>query len=146
MRKVLYVLILIVSTTVFTGCASGVKFADMRNSLTELRPGSGRIYIYRTAVMGAAIQPDVFLNDEKVGKAVPQGFFYLDREPGEYKARASTEVKRTLSFTLAPGQIRYIRLDISIGLFVGHVSPVLVEEEKAMKEIQQCKYTGAKVP
>jgi hypothetical protein len=86
------------------------------------------------------------LNDEKVGKAVPQGFLYLGKEPGGYKARTSTEVKRTLSFTLEPGQTRYIRLDVNLGLFVGHVSPVLVEEEKAKKELQKCKYTGPKIP
>ena len=144
MKKILNVLMLFILSIVITGCASGVKFAEMQSSLPELKPDSGRIYFYRTAVIGAAIQPNVFLNDEKVGKAVPQGFFYLDKEPGEYKARASTEVKRTVSFTLDPGQTRYIRLDVSIGLFVGHVSPVLVEEEKAKRDLLKCKYTGSK--
>jgi len=146
MKKALKVLMLLFLFMVVTGCASGVKFAEMQSSIPELKPNSGRIYIYRTAVIGAAIQPDVFLNDEKVGKAVPQGFFYLDKEPGEYKARTSTEVKRTVSFTLDPGQTRYIRLDVSIGIFVGHVSPVLVEEEMAKKDLLQCKYTGLKIP
>jgi len=144
MKQTLNVLMLLFLAMVVTGCASGVRFADMQSTMPELKPDLGRIYIYRTAVIGAAIQPAVYLNDEKVGKAVPQGFFYLDKESGEYKVRASTEVKRTVSFTLDPGQTRYIRLDVSIGLLVGHVSPVLVEEEKAMKDLQKCKYTGPK--
>jgi hypothetical protein len=146
MKKGLHLLTLLVLAAVATGCASGVKYTDMQSSLAKLKPESGRIFFYRTAIVGAAVQPTVYLNDEKVGKAVPQGFFYLDKEPGEYKARASTEVKRTLSFTLEPGQTRYIRLDVNLGLFVGHVSPVLVEEEKAKKELQKCKYTGPKIP
>lgn len=53
---------------VATGCASGVKFADMQSTMPELKPDLGRIYIYRTAVIGTAIQPDVYLNDEKAMK------------------------------------------------------------------------------
>lgn len=143
MRKILYILMFILMPMIFMGCASGAKYADMQTSIPALGTDSGRIFIYRTSVLGAAVQPDVFLNDEKVGKAVPGGFFYLDRKPGEYQARASTEVKRSVSFTVEPGQIRYIRLDISMGFAVGHVSPVLVGEDKAKKEIQGCKYSGS---
>ena len=141
MKKVLNVLALLFLSVVITGCASGTKFSEMQGSLPDLNPDSGRIYIYRTAVFGAAIQPDVFLNGEKVCKAVPQGLIYLDKEPGDYKIRASTEVTRAVSFTLDPGQTRYIRLDVTMGFFMGHVSPVLVDEEKAKKEILKCKYT-----
>ena len=114
----------------------------MQSSTPKLSPDSGRIFIYRISSLGAAIQPDVFLNDEKVGKAVPQGFFYLDKAPGEYKARASTEVKRSVSFMLDPNQTCYIRLNVSMGFFVGHISPVLVDEDEAKKDLLKCKYTG----
>ena len=93
--------------------------------------------------MGAALKPDVLLNNEKVGEASAQGFFYVDRQAGEYQVVTSTEVTRKLSLVLDKGQTRYVRFAVSPGFFVGHVYGELVEPDVALKEIQDCKYTGA---
>jgi hypothetical protein len=45
-------------------------------------------------VLGAAVQRAVKLNGEVVGKAVPQGFFYVDRPPGDYTVTTATEVEK----------------------------------------------------
>lgn len=127
------------------GCATGPKFSEVLPSLGTAAPDNGRIYIYRTALLGAAIQPEVRLNGEVVGAAVPNGFFYVDREPGDYKITTSTEVDRHLSLVLEKGQTRYVRLNVSMGFFVGHVYPELVEAGVGAKEIQQCSYIGENV-
>ena len=103
---------------------------------------TGRIFFYRPSSFGAAIRPDVMLNNEKVGEAISHGFFYVDLKPGEYKVVTSTEVERTLSFVLDKGQTRYVRFSISMGFFVGHVYGELVEPDVGVKEIEDCKYTG----
>jgi hypothetical protein len=100
------------------------------------------LFIYRKTALGAAVQPEVRIDDEVVGKAVPKGFFYVDRAPGHYKVETSTEVDRALSLTLEAGETRYVRLNIGIGFFVGHVYPELVDDAVGMKEIQACSYTG----
>jgi hypothetical protein len=123
--------------TILTGCASGSKFAD--TSIAPLAVGKGRIYFYRTTALGAAVQPDVKLNGEKIGDAVPKGFFWADLAPGSYQIQTSTEVKRHLSLTLEPDQTRYVRLNMAMGFFVGHVWPELVENAVGEKEIQKCK-------
>ena len=92
--------------------------------------------------MGAAIQPSVKINGEKVGDAAPQGFFYADRPAGTYQVSISTEVTRTLSLTLEPGQTRYVRIELAWGFFVGHVYPELVEDSVGIAEIKDCHYTG----
>ena len=126
------------------GCApSGPRFTDMAASLGAATAEKGRIYFYRTALIGAAVQPDVRLNGEIVGKAVPKGFFYVDRSPGNYQVATETEVERKLTFTLEPGQVRYVRLNISIGFWVGHVNGELVDESTAQREIADMRYTGA---
>ena len=125
------------------GCATtGPKFIELAPSISNLPPDTGRIYLYRTSILGAAIQPQVKLNGEVIGKAVPKGFFYVDREPGNYEIMTSTEVKRKLSLTLDNGQTRYVRLNVSMGFFVGHVYPELVASEEGEKGIQNCRYTG----
>jgi hypothetical protein len=74
---------LLAMTLIVAGCAtSGPKYLEMVPNMTKLSPDMGRIYIYRTTVLGAAIQPDVKVNGEVVGSAVPNGFFYVDRSSG----------------------------------------------------------------
>ena len=122
------------------GCASGPKYAEVAQTIPELRADQGRIYVYRNSVLGAAIQPDVKLNGEVIGSSAAKGFYFVDRAPGEYKMMTSTEVDRSLSFILEASQIRYVRLNVSMGFFVGHVYPELVEEAVGQKEIQECSY------
>jgi len=112
--------------------------ASMPAAATDM----GRIYFYRTTALGAAVQPDVRLNGEVIGKAVPNGFFYADRPAGNYQVATETEVERKLTFTLEPGQTRYVRLNIAMGFFVGHIYGELVDEAKGREEIADMRYTG----
>ena len=129
---------------IVAGCATGgQKFKEMSSEMAAPLAGMGRIYFYRTSVFGAAVQPEVKLNGEVVGKAVPQGFFYADRPPGDYTVTTATEVEKKLTFTLDAGQVRYVRLAISIGVFVGHVYGELVDEPAAVNEMESTSYTGS---
>lgn len=123
-------------------CAGGPQFSQVQGGLAAPAADNGRIFFYRTTVMGAAIQPSVKVNGEKVGDAAPQGFFYVDRPAGTYQVSISTEVTRTLSLTLEPGQTRYVRIELAWGFFVGHVYPELVEDSVGIAEIKDCHYTG----
>jgi hypothetical protein len=123
-------------------CASGPRFSEMSSTIPSLAGDSGRIYIYRTSVLGAAIQPSVRVNGDVVGKAVPEGFFYVDRAPGNYTIATSTEVDRNLSLTLEAAQTRYVLLRVSMGFFVGHISPELVDKVKGQSEVNTLHYTG----
>lgn len=125
------------------GCAtSGPTYPEFIPTAPKLDPANARIYIYRTTALGAAVQPEVKVNDKVVGTAVPVGFFFVDRKPGAYVISTTTEVERNLSLTLDKGQTRYVRLNISIGFFVGHVYPELVDNDVGEKEIRECRFTG----
>lgn len=125
-----------------SACATGATFSDMQSKIPPLGADNGRIYIYRTALIGAAIQPSVKVNGETVGDAVPDGFLYVDRPAGDYKISTSTEVERDLSLSLAPGQTRYVRLAMSMGFFAGHVSPELVDDAEGQRDISALHYAG----
>jgi len=47
-----------------------------------------------------------------------------------------------VSFVLEKGQTRYIKFNVSMGFFVGHVYGELVDEAVALPEIEDCRYTG----
>jgi hypothetical protein len=141
-KNVLVTLFLITLLLNVTGCASGVKYADYESSIPSLDNQQSRLYIYRASAFGAAIQPEVRVDNFAVCKAVPEGFIFKDVRPGSHKVQCSTEVDRALSLTLKPGQTKYVRLDVSMGFFIGHISPKLVEEEVALKQLEKCKYIG----
>lgn len=124
------------------GCAtSGPKFSEA-TTRPAASPDTARVYIYRTAVLGAAVQPEVRLDGTVVGRAVPNGYFYVDRPPGACEITTTTEVERKLSLTLEKGQVRYVKLSLGLGFFVGHVYPELIDADIAQKEIQDLRYTG----
>jgi Protein of unknown function (DUF2846) len=126
-------------------CASGPKYSDMKSSIAPLAANQGRVYFYRSNSMaGAAIQPSIMLNGEKIGDSQPGGFFYVDRPPGSYEALCGTEVERKASFVLSAGQERYIKTTISMGFMAGHVTPELVDPSEGMAAIQSLHYAPQK--
>lgn len=125
-----------------TSCASGMKFTQLNPDIAPKSEEMGRIYFYRPSAVGAAIQPDVHLNGEKVGAAISWGFFYVDRPAGNYEVVTSTEVTRKVSFVLEKGQTRFVRFSTSFGFFVGHVYGELVDHEVGLSEVKECNYTG----
>lgn len=69
-------LALLTMALVLSGCAtSGPKYVEMVPNMTKLGPDMGRIYIYRTTVLGAAIQPDVKVNGEVSDQLNQTDFF-----------------------------------------------------------------------
>lgn len=129
-----------------SACASGVKFTEMNPSTMPKDQDSGRIFFYRTTVLGSALQPDIKLNGTKVGDSIAQGFFYVDRPAGNYEVVTSTEVDRKVTFVLEKAQTRFVKFSVSMGFFVGHVYGELVDSSVGLEEIKDCKYTGAEGP
>jgi len=134
----------LLAVALLAGCAtSGATYTELQAKLPSPAAGDGRIFIYRTIILGAAVQPSVKVNGTVVGSAVPHGFMYVDRPAGDYTISTETEVNRTLSLTLAPGQVRYVRLNIGMGFLVGHVWPELVTDQEGIDDIGNCHLIGS---
>lgn len=135
----------LVGTALVTGCASGPKFSEMSSSIPAMKAGEGRVYFFRDGSMfGAAIQPDIRLNNVVVGESKPGGFFYVDRPAGSFAAAASTETEKTVSFTLDAGETKYVRTAPSFGVMVGRIVLTLEEPDKAKAEIEKLSYVPLK--
>lgn len=129
------------ATAILSGCASGPKFAEMSKTIPVIKAGEGRVYFFRSdSMFGAAIQPDIRLNNEVVGSSKPGGFFYVDRPAGSFSAAASTETEKTLSFTLDAGETKYVRTSPSMGLLVGRIVLQLEDAAKAQAEVEKLSY------
>ena len=141
-RTILRASLLVAGLPLLAACAtSGPTFSDIHAAEPPVAPEKSRIYFYRiSSMMGAAVQPSVRVNGEVVGEAIPGGYFYIDREPGTYEISTATEATESIRTVLKSGETRYVRLDISMGLMVGHVSPLLVMAEQGESEIYKCHY------
>ena len=142
MRPAHFATILAVMTLGLMSCASGPKYAAIAARIPHVPADHGRIYFYRLTIVGAAVTPKVRLNDQVVGKAIAQGFFFVDQAPGDCVVACSTEAEHHLSFTLEDQQVRYVKLKMKMGFFVGHVLPELVDKETGEAEVTKAKYIG----
>jgi hypothetical protein len=127
--------------------ASGPKYAVHHASEPAVSPDQGRIYFYReSSLAGVMLEPAIKIDGEKVGDSSSGDYFYVDRPPGTYTVSTKTEKDETVSVTLAAGQTVYVKTDVSMGLFVGHVSPELVADDQAASEIADCHFVGSDAP
>ncbi|WP_439520853.1 DUF2846 domain-containing protein [Hydrogenophaga sp.] len=136
--------LLLAAVVVLTGCAAtGPRYAEVESNFPSLRPGYGRVLVYRPAGMGAAVQPEVRLNGELIGKAQPEGFFFVDRAAGRYTLTVATEVRATADLELADGATVFVQVGISMGLFVGQPRLTVQSPATAMPQLAALAYTGS---
>jgi len=134
--------LLLASGILLVGCASGPKLSETQSKLPSLPEDQGRIYFYRTSIMGMAIQPGIALNGKTVGSCAPNGVFFVDVPPGNYEASITTEVERKLNFTVDKGEEKFVRCYISMGFFVGHGIVELVDPTTGRDETRDLAFTG----
>ena len=90
------------------GCASGPLYQEIEKKIPPLAADQGRIFFYQlNGYSGSGVEHDVRLNGWFVGKSVPGGFFFVDREAGKYAVHCSSD---TLTFALKAGETRYIEV------------------------------------
>ncbi|MEI9994449.1 MAG: DUF2846 domain-containing protein [Rhizomicrobium sp.] len=134
---------IVAAVPLFAACASGPTYDALHASEPAVSAESARIYFYRLSTMvGSAIQPSVKIDGVAVGSAKPGGYFYVDRPAGTYEVSTTTETKESISVAIKSGEVRYVRLDIQMGLLVGHVAPSLIWPDQAIAEIKGCHYIG----
>jgi hypothetical protein len=127
---------LLVLCLLITSCASGPKFTDYTNRLPAPTQGEGRIWFYRESrYFGSLLQPDILLNGEKIGKAKPGSFFYIDRPAGNYVVTCETAQINECRVVLAPQSTSYVRFTIAMGVWIGNVVPQEVSPMTALKEL-----------
>jgi hypothetical protein len=124
--------------------ATGPRFAEVEASLPQLRPGEGRIFIFReNTAVGAGVRPDVRLNGEVIGTPQPGSFFFVDRPAGRYTASARTEAESTVEFEVGNGESAYVSLKIGMGLLVGRPHLAVLPAAAGAAALPSLAYIGA---
>lgn len=98
------------------------------------------IYYYRSGkFIGSGVYYDVEENKDVVTTLYNGGYYPHHTTPGEKHIEASTEGKSELFFTAEKGKTYFVRGKVNVGLVMGRPSLKLVPEEKALKELQECR-------
>ncbi len=106
-----------------------------------LAAGDGRIYFYRETWHALSVQPDVTVNGEVVGKALPNVYFFVDRKPGSYEVATTAEPDRKFTVTLADGQTQYVSLEFTVSWFlVAHINPVPMDGATGARDMAGLRY------
>src|SRR5579883_189552 len=134
---------LLLAGFLLASCASPRGLDEPPLQLPPLKAGYGRVYFTRPADLGgSAVQPEIRMNNEVVGRSVPGGFSFVDRPPGKYAVTTATEVENAVTFQLAAGETKYIRTSVTPGILVGHITPTLEFPEQGQSDISQLRYVG----
>ena len=124
------------------GCATGVPVSQSPIANSKVPDGKARIVVYRTGIMGAAIQPVVHVSGRETGKCTPKGALYVTADPGQHTISAATEVRETSNLSLSAGETAYVKCSIGMGLLVGRPKLDLVPAAVGQAETQKLKVTG----
>lgn len=122
-----------------SSCASGPSYADAQSTLPSIPKGKGRVFVYRPSAFGAAVKPDVQIDQNVVGRSEGRGFFYSDLSTGSHEVSIKTEMAHKNTVTVQAGKPSFVKCSIMPGLLVGHVLPKQVDQATGSAEIQKCK-------
>lgn len=139
----------VTAAVLLAGCA-GARYSDMAPKVASLAPDTGRIYFYQPVASGTVVsaQPYLRVNGVKVGRSKPGSFFYVNRPAGNITVSTMKDKPEPITFALAPGETRYVRLSIegAVGNGAGVGEQTMREETSeatAMNELASLRYWGA---
>jgi hypothetical protein len=103
---------------------------------------TGTVVFYRIRrFVGSALEPSVYCNDQELANMDNGRYFKAALAPGSYICRSTDQT--VVSFNLAPGETRYMRVEILTGFMKGHGTIHEVQARQGEIEIQKLKPADA---
>jgi len=121
------------------GCATGPTYTSVQSQVPAVAAGKGRVFFYRANQwVGSAIQPGILVDGQRVGTAVPNGYFFVDLPPGMHIISCE---RQTATINLLAGQSRYVSLEpFDSGDILWNVRPILIAPAQGSQEILKRSY------
>jgi len=108
----------------------------MKSKLPPIAKGQGRVFVYRGSSFGAAVQPEVRIDNIPVGTSQGMGFIYSDQPAGSHEVSLMTEWKHKNAVSVIDGQNSFVECMILPGFFVGQIVPNQVDAARGEAKIQ----------
>src|SRR5665213_170224 len=118
------------------GCATGPTYSSMQSQIPTVESGKGRVFFYRSSSIaasfiqpglgGSAIQPDISIDGQRVGSAVPGKVFFVDLTPGTHSVFCQNQ---TVTIHLGAGESRYVSFEVFTDAGVWNLRPILIHPD-----------------
>lgn len=131
-----------ICVALLSGCASGKTISESKEAVAPIPDGMDRVVVYRTGMLGAAIQPTISVDGAKKGTCKPNGAFLADVPPGDRVVTATTEVTRETMVHVTSGQASYVRCSIGMGFIVGQPQLEVISPNTGKLESDKLVLTG----
>lgn len=140
MSKKFLAILIVLSTLIFTGCASVPMASNERDSeakkFSAPSEGNAGVYIYRNSFVGQALKKDIFIDGKKIGESANKVYFFKELPAGEHTFSTESEFSpNDLVLTLESGLNYFIEQYIKMGVFVGGANLKQVSEEEGKKQV-----------
>lgn len=107
----------LVAAGLLAGCASGPTLSESKSA--PIAKGMSRLVVYRTGLLGAAIQPKVQVDGKDTGLCTPNGVFSVDVPAGQHRVSATTEMTNQTVVETKAGATSYVKCSVGFGLVIG---------------------------
>jgi hypothetical protein len=132
--------VLAMTAGALTGCARP-HYDEVQMKYANPPAGQGQIYFYQPSSPGNPVtgSPYVLVNGRKAGRTSPGNFFFVGRPAGQYTVKIEYSTFAPLTFPLAPGQVRFVRVNKGSNGLTFSEEP----KDKATAEMAAMSYHGA---
>lgn len=125
-----------------TACATGDSLSQSAASIPEVAQGMSRIVVYRTQIMGAAVQPKIFVNGQETDTCQPNQVFYVDVPAGQHVLKAVTETTETLVVNTQPNTSTYVTCEVDFGIVIGRPDLEIEHSATGRGEVNRLVFGG----
>ena len=124
-------------TMMLAACSSlGSKFDKLETPSAD----EAIIYYYRPSrFVGGGVFYDVNENGEKITTLYNGGYDLHRTAAGKKIVTAKTEKQTQIGFEVENGKTYFVRGKVHMGILLGRPALKLVPQEKALREIQECR-------
>jgi hypothetical protein len=133
------------------GCASGPTGGE---TLTDnVRPSAARLVIYRTSVVGLAVQPNYVVDGRVIGGSQPAGFVVCELPPGPHEVAVNNMPLSTnlfghgsekVSVDLRAGSTAHLSADPQMGIVTpGQITLIQVTENQGRADTANLHQTNS---
>ena len=134
---------IVVVAALLSGCASGPTGGESLTS--NVRSSNARLVIYRSSVVGFAIQPDYVVDGRVIAGSQPAGFVACDLAPGRHEIAVANLPLTTnlfghgsekMSLDLHAGSTSYLSAEPQMGIVTpGQITLVQVTENQGRADV-----------